>query len=107
MILRNDEAKKIDLGGGVERKVLAHEEELMCVEVSFTAGAVGASHTHPHVQATYVESGKFEVTVGDETKVLEKGDSFSVPKNVPHGVVCLENGKLIDFFTPMRKDFLP
>ena len=106
MILKNKDVSARELGGGVKRKVLAHEDELMCVEVSFDAGGIGASHTHPHVQVSYVESGKFEVTVGSETKTLEKGDSFSVPSNIPHGVVCLQDGKLLDFFTPMRKDFL-
>ena len=42
---------------GVERKILAYTDELMCVENHFKKGAVGALHHHPHTQITYVVSG--------------------------------------------------
>ena len=106
MIVKNSNAKFEDVGGGVMRKVLAYEDELMFVEVCFDKGGVGAPHSHPHVQVSYVESGKFEVAIDNNTSTLEKGDSFSVPSGATHGVICLEKGKLLDFFTPMRKDFL-
>ena len=95
-----------DLGGGVSRKVLSFEKELMCVEVSFKRGAVGAIHTHPHVQVSYVLSGKFEVSIENEKAILQKGDTFSVKKDAPHGVICLEEGTLLDYFTPLREDFI-
>ena len=34
------------LGGGVERSVLAYDDPLMAVEVSFETGSEGAPHTH-------------------------------------------------------------
>jgi quercetin dioxygenase-like cupin family protein len=55
---------------------------------------------------THIAEGKFEVTIDDEKKILEKGDSFYIPSNVMHGVVCLESGLLIDVFSPVREDFL-
>ena len=63
-------------------------------------------HQHPHTQCTYVASGCFEVTIGDEKKVLKAGDGYYVAHNLPHGCVCLEAGVLIDTFSPMREDFL-
>ena len=95
-----------DLGGGSRRRVLLHTEELMLVEFGFEAGAIGALHSHPHVQASYVAAGRFEVTVGDEVSVLSAGDSFIVPSGTTHGVKALEAGRLIDSFTPRRDDFL-
>ena len=94
-----------DLGGSW-RRVLLHTEELMLVEFGFEAGAIGALHSHPHVQASYVAAGRFEVTVGDEVSVLSAGDSFIVPSGTTHGVKALEAGRLIDSFTPRRDDFL-
>ena len=47
------------LGGGVERSILAYDDPLMAVEVSFETGAEGAPHTHPHTQLSYVLSGSF------------------------------------------------
>ncbi len=95
-----------DLGGGVQRRVLSYNEELMTVQVAFEAGAVGAEHTHPHTQCTYVLSGRFSYSVEGETVELSPGDSIVVPSGLPHGTVCLEKGVLLDVFTPMRKDFL-
>ena len=93
-------------GEGVRRQVLGHGEDLMVVRVEFEANAVGVLHHHPHRQATYVVAGKFEVTVGDETKELGAGDVFYAAGNVVHGVKALEGGVLVDVFTPVRQDFL-
>ena len=100
------EQKLIDLGGGVTRRILSYDENLMSVEVSFETGAVGAEHTHPHTQCSYVLSGKFSYSVEGEAVELNPGDSIVVPSGLPHGTVCLEKGVLLDIFTPMRKDFL-
>lgn len=95
-----------DLGQGNRRRVILHTEELMVVEFAFEQGGIGALHNHPHVQASYVAEGRFEVTVGDKTDTLSAGDSFIVPSNVTHGVKALEKGRLVDSFTPHRADFL-
>lgn len=100
------EADWIDLGGGVKRRMLCHDGSLMLVEVAFEKGAVGALHSHPHIQASYVAAGKFELDIGGEKKVLSAGDSYRVPADVVHGCVALEPGVLIDAFTPHREDFL-
>ncbi|MBO9151287.1 cupin domain-containing protein [Chitinophaga sp. GCM10012297] len=91
---------------GIQRQVFGYDETMMLVKVKFEKGAVGDMHQHPHTQASYVESGSFELTIGGEKKTLHTGDGYFVPSNVPHGCVCLEPGVLIDVFTPLREDFL-
>lgn len=95
-----------DLGGGVSRRVLAHTDRLMIVEVSFGTGGVGAVHTHPHCQNSYVLSGRFRFTVDGEAVEVGPGDTLAFPPDVPHGTLCLEEGVLLDVFTPAREDFL-
>lgn len=95
-----------ELGGGVQRQMLCHDAGLMMVRVAFAAGAVGDLHHHPHRQVSYVESGRFEVTIGDDARELVAGDAFIVPPDAVHGVVALEAGVLIDVFSPPREDFL-
>ena len=102
---KNDQQKK-GLGNGLARQVLAHNDDMMAVEVTFETGAVGAIHTHPHTQISYVLSGKFEATIGNEIKIISTGDTYITPPDIPHGVICLEAGALLDVFTPQRKDFL-
>ncbi len=95
-----------DLGDGIQRKVLAHHENLMAVEVYFEAGSVGAIHFHPHEQITYVLKGKFEFNVDGNKQIIVPGDTAFLEPHVPHGVICLEAGILLDIFTPHREDFL-
>lgn len=94
------------VGQGVSRQILGYDKNIMLVKVTFEKGSVGEMHSHPHVQSSYIESGKFEVTIGEETQVLEKGDGFFVPSDSLHGLTCLEAGAVIDTFTPAREDFL-
>jgi len=93
-------------GDGVQRQVMGFGDGLMLVKVKFDKGACGVLHSHPHTQASYVESGIFELSIGDVVKMLRKGDGYYVPPNVMHGCVCLEEGMLIDAFSPVRQDFL-
>ena len=95
-----------DAGGGAERQILGYNDNIMMVKVSFKKGQVGAMHSHPHSQVTYVASGKFEFTVGDVTKIVEAGDALYKQPGIEHGCVCLEDGILIDCFNPMRETFL-
>ena len=91
---------------GVVRRILAYSEDLMCVENRFETGAEGKLHSHPHTQITYVASGKFEFTIDGEVHTVSKGDTLLKQDGVMHGCTCLEDGILIDIFTPMREDFL-
>ena len=91
---------------GVMRKVLAYCDAMMCVENTFEAGAAGALHGHPHTQITYVASGRFCFTIGDETREIGKGDTLCLRNGVMHGCECLESGVLVDCFMPMREDFV-
>lgn len=91
---------------GVNRKVLAYTDEAMCVENHFKKGSIGAMHSHPHTQITYIVEGRFKFTIGEETYEVSKGDTLLKKNGVMHGCTCLEDGIMVDFFTPMREDFI-
>ena len=95
-----------DQGGGVRRKILGYDSDLMMTVVEFKQGSIGYRHMHPHRQVTYVRSGSFEVQVGAEKHLLKSGDCFFILPNLEHGVVALEDSCLVDVFTPAREDFL-
>jgi quercetin dioxygenase-like cupin family protein len=96
-----------DLGNGIQRQMYGYDDKIMLVKAKFEKDAVGSLHEHHHSQVTYVDSGVFEMTIGDERKIIKKGDGYYVPPHVVHGCVCLEPGMLIDVFSPLREDFLP
>ncbi len=98
------EWQKVDIG--IERKILSHDDEVMMVCVRFEKGSVGSLHHHVHRQISYIESGRFEITIDGEKSELKQGDCFFVAPDLVHGVVALEAGTLVDIFAPARKDFL-
>ena len=95
-----------DLGGGVKRKIMSYDENVMMVKVAFETGGIGSLHNHVHRQISYVDSGIFEITIEENKKILKQGDAFFVPPNLVHGALCIEKGILIDIFTPFREDFI-
>lgn len=98
---------KVPSGENVTRQVLSDHPDLMVVAFRFgQVGATGDLHNHPHIQSTYVESGRFRFTLGDEEREVGPGDSFVIPSGLTHGCICLEPGTLVDCFTPRRDDFL-
>lgn len=107
LFVQPNESEWTDTGGGTRRRVLIHTPELMQVEFGFDKDAVGALHSHPHIQVSYVAEGTFDVTIDGKTQRVETGGSFIVPGGLVHGVVALEAGRLNDVFTPHRADFLP
>jgi unsaturated pyranuronate lyase len=95
-----------DVGNGVHRQIFGYDEKLMMTKAKFVKGGVGTLHSHPHSQVTFVVSGVFEMTIGDQIKIIRPGDGYYVPPNVTHGCVCLEEGLLVDAFSPQREDIL-
>ena len=64
-------------------------------------------HNHPHEQITYVASGSLKLFIEDREYLLNEGDVFKVESNLNHSIQTLtEKVKLIDSFTPLRKDFI-
>jgi len=102
----NSEATVTPCEPGVTRRVLSYAENLMMCEITFEKGARGNFHRHPHEQITYIAEGSFSFTIDGETKTVNKGDSVYMPSDSEHGVTCLEAGKLVDVFSPMRKEFV-
>lgn len=91
---------------GSSRRVMLDLPDLMLVEFTFEAGGIGALHSHPHRQTSYVAEGTFEVTIDGVSETLGPGGAYIVPSGLAHGVKALTAGKLIDSFTPRRDDFL-
>lgn len=106
LFIKSNGIEPEDVGEGLTRKILGYNPDLMMVKVFFKKGAVGEEHHHPHRQVTYVEKGSFLVKIDGKEQILNAGDSFFVPADLRHGCVALEDGVLIDVFTPIRDEFV-
>ena len=91
-------------------RYLANTDNLMMAIIDFNDGPTSQPdppHSHPHEQVSYVASGEINFFLDNEPVRLGPGDMFTVPANVPHAVQLLsEYVRLIDTFTPIRKEFL-
>ena len=104
--IENENVPWQEVENGIHRKLMAYDDKLMLVKVRFEAGGIGVLHSHPHSQITQVESGRFEIEIDGQKKLLKGGDAYYIPPDVLHGAVCIEAGVLIDVFSPMREDFI-
>lgn len=89
---------------GCLRRLACFGDSLSAMCVDFEKGFSFPPHAHEHEQLTIILSGKIRYTIGDETMIMEAGDTAYLPSNVLHTAVALEDTRFIDVFTPVRMD---
>ncbi len=105
MIFLNKNAVPIKVLPGLIRKTLAQGSSMMLCEFTFDAYVTIPTHTHPHEQVGYLVEGHVEMNIGGTKFMLQKGDAYCTPPNVPHGAYTLEPSVIVDTFCPPREDY--
>ncbi|MFP4032841.1 MAG: cupin domain-containing protein [Desulfococcaceae bacterium] len=82
-----------------------HGEGMTAAFWSADAGAELPVHRHPHEQMAQVMEGRFELTMGEETRTLGPGEVAIIPPDVPHGGRAATDCRLMDLFHPVREDY--
>ena len=101
-----NDAKHKEVAPGARMRS-AHLDNAMLTNFEFDEGAVIPRHKHPHEQITLVVEGEMELTVGDETRILKRGDGATVPLGVEHSAVILApSTKAVDAWHPVREDYI-
>jgi quercetin dioxygenase-like cupin family protein len=90
---------------GMQRQVLAYNQNLMLVRHHLVKGWKGARHRHPHEQLVYVVNGCILFDADGETVELRSGDSVIVEGDVEHQATALEDSEVLDVFVPYREDY--
>ena len=95
---------------GLKTKILTglHGEKMMMVLNYTLPGHKVPEHSHPHEQIGMVYSGKAKLQIGDEEKIVKKGDFYCIPSNVKHSDSCIGRKPfvMLDIFYPVREDFV-
>jgi quercetin dioxygenase-like cupin family protein len=95
---------------GLETTILAglHGEKMMMVLNATLPGHTVPMHSHPHEQIGMVYADKASLRIGDEERVVQKGDFYCIPANVPHSDTCTSDEPfvMLDIFYPIREDFI-
>ena len=78
-------------------KVLMATPHLIVFEASRPQGAIDQMHTHPdHESIGYQKKGRVRMTIGQETRIVETGDSYRHPLGVAHQHEVLEDSVRIE-----------
>jgi quercetin dioxygenase-like cupin family protein len=105
-----DKAPKIVQMKGLETIILTglHGERMMMALNVTLPGHTVPLHSHLHEQIGMVYGGKAKLRIGDEERIVKKGDFYCIPANVPHGDTAIGDKPFImlDIFYPVRNDFI-
>jgi quercetin dioxygenase-like cupin family protein len=94
---------------GFDKLLLVPEEKItdkIRRHWSIEAGARAAVHKHPHEQFVWMVKSTMDFRIGDEKRTMKPGDVAVIPGGVEHEAYFPEDSEVIDFFTPVREDFL-
>jgi quercetin dioxygenase-like cupin family protein len=97
----------LDALPGIRRKTLSYGAATLMSEFRLKAGSPLPMHEHPQEQTGYLISGRLRLSIGEETREMGPGDSWSIPRGVTHGAETLEDTVAVEVFSPVRKDYLP
>ena len=78
----------------------------MLVKWSFKKGAVIPLHHHVNEQITWITKGSVKVFSQGKEFIVRTGEVIVFPPHVPHQFLALEDTIDIDFFTPVREDWI-
>ena len=104
--VRVDEIDPLSFAPGLTfRPVLG--DGVLVNHVHFDPRTQAPTHSHVEEQIMVVLDGEFEFWIGDDARILRRGDVAVVPPWVPHGArthdsTCLE----LDVFCPPRSQLL-
>lgn len=82
-------------------------ENLMLSRVEMKENAEIPLHSHPHEQGGVLLSGQLELQIGEESRVMQPGDVYLIPADVPHRAVAVHGPAVVlDVFSPIREDYV-
>ncbi len=95
---------------GLETTILTglHGEKMMMVLNATLPGHTVPLHSHPYEQVGMVYAGRAKLRIGNEERIVEKGEFYCIPAKVPHSDTCVgdEPFVMLDIFYPVREDFI-
>lgn len=93
---------------GITRRTLSYNEQSMLCHFHLRQGARIPLHHHAAVQNGYVIRGKIRFLREDGSGfVAEAGAGYVFGPDEPHGAEILEEAEVVDFFAPLRPEYLP
>jgi quercetin dioxygenase-like cupin family protein len=89
----------------ISRKIVTGER-LMSAQVYLKKGALVPKHAHESEQMTYVLQGALKFLINGEEITVREGEVLHIPSHVDHQAEALDDTFELDFFSPIRGDWL-
>jgi quercetin dioxygenase-like cupin family protein len=105
---RWDDMPKESLNPLLDRRLITGER-MMLAHVYLKKGCVVPRHSHENEQLTYVLEGALHFWLGEdesEEVIVRAGEVLTIPSNLPHKALALEDTLDVDVFSPPRQDWL-
>lgn len=78
----------------------------MLARIVLKKGARVPLHQHFHEQISHVVGGALNFLVDGKEVAVRAGEILTIPPDVPHEVVALEDSVALDIFNPPRQDWI-
>ena len=105
---RWDDMPKEKMNDLLDRRLVTGER-MMLAHVYLKKGCLVPRHSHENEQITYVLEGALHFWLGEDEKqevVVHAGEVLTIPSNLPHKALALEDTLDVDVFSPPRQDWL-
>jgi quercetin dioxygenase-like cupin family protein len=100
-----DSLSALSVWDGVAGRVVEGGRVTLAV-IELDPGSVVPEHRHENEQVGVLVAGLLEFRIGDETRRVEPGGTWSIPANVPHEVQAGPEGAVaVEAFAPARADW--
>ncbi len=96
------------LNKDISRRLITGEN-MMIAHVYLDQGSVVPKHSHHNEQITYVLEGALKFLLGEDQDteiIVGAGEVLTIPPNLPHSAIALEDTLDVDVFNPPRQDWL-
>jgi quercetin dioxygenase-like cupin family protein len=100
-----DAVSKENLSDKIARQYVMGSQSML-VKWTLKKGAVIPLHFHPSEQITWITQGSVKVLSQGKQFIVKAGEILIIPPYVPHEFYALEDTIDIDFFSPVREDWL-
>jgi quercetin dioxygenase-like cupin family protein len=79
---------------------------VMLARIVLKKGAQVPMHHHFHEQISHVVEGALNFRIDGKEVIVRAGEILTIPPDVPHQVIALEDSVALDIFNPPRQDWI-
>jgi quercetin dioxygenase-like cupin family protein len=81
-------------------------QDVMLARVLLKKGCIVPLHSHHNEQLTYILEGALKFWIDGKEIVVNAGEVLTIPPNMPHKALAMEDTVDLDIFSPPRADWM-